>query len=295
MKRVKSPPIHRTLTGHEMADMKKMDVYEPATEIDQAMESPVSNDVDQELAHSVIEAAETVQTMESHVANEPDTQENQPIEQVDPQMETERTKMPVQESVSDKTSSVNEKRNFWGSFKNDGKKLSETNPHQTPIKPADQAERSIPMNPEFTNKSEKSNAIISETMSIKGDVELQSSLYVAGKIIGNVNCENLLETKPGSMIEGNVTANVANLLGGHVKGNVTCNENLTIEESTVVQGDIVAVAVLISGTVTGNVTAKGSVTLTRTATVHGNLTSASISVESGATLEGQYTVRKNTD
>lgn len=295
MKRIKSPPIRRTLTGHELADMKKMDVYEPVTDFDQANEQALTNENEQTVTQSVPEVTETVQLVEDQVAHKLDNQETQPLEHSETPNDAEKTEMLSLESTGEKIAHVNDRRPFWGSFKSEKQKSSVTTMHQTQLITADQAERSISMNPETTNKSEKSNAIISETMSIKGDVELQTSLYVAGKIIGNVNCEALLETKPGSLIEGNVKANLANLLGGQVKGNVTCNENLTLEESTVVQGDIVALTILISGTVTGNVTAQGSVTLTKTAAVHGNLTSASISVESGATLEGQYTVRKNAD
>jgi cytoskeletal protein CcmA (bactofilin family) len=133
-------------------------------------------------------------------------------------------------------------------------------------------------------------AVISSTMVINGDIELDTSLAVSGKVIGNVTCKDQVDANEGSQFEGNINAASTKFTGGQVKGNVTCTNRLEMDQNSTITGDVVAQSAVISGTVVGQIRCSDSVTLTRTASVKGDLFSASISVEAGAKLEGKYVV-----
>jgi cytoskeletal protein CcmA (bactofilin family) len=283
MKKIKTSPKHRIMEGHE----RKND--ESTQEFEILPMNDTSSENDPLPADEVIEFIDTGREQEASIEPEATEKPSDPEPPLTIEVSPERVpiEMPI-ETIA--VPEPKERKNFWKRVKKEVVESNLSSVITTETHNAITAERSIPMNQEFTEKKE--NAIISESMAIKGDVELDSSLYVAGKILGNVQCSERIETKPGSKIEGNIKANAAVLFGGEIKGNITCEETLTIEESTTIEGDVVARSVLISGSVTGNVSAQESVTLTKTASVHGNLTSTTISVETGASLEGQYTVRK---
>lgn len=136
-------------------------------------------------------------------------------------------------------------------------------------------------------------AVISSTMVIKGDVELDTSLSVSGKVYGNITCKDQVDANEGSYFEGNINAASAKFTGGEVKGNVTCQNQFEMDQHSAMTGDLVAQSAVISGNVVGQIKCTDSVTLTRTASVKGDLYSASISVEAGARLEGKYVVSNN--
>ncbi len=287
MKKIKTSPKHRIMDGHVMEITSMISVTEPVLLDETKADAGRFDD-------SITDQVEETQ---SEVVTEPVVNQNH--EQFSPnQSDQSKQPLPTDEEVLPYPalpSERNEKKNFWNRLKKEQFESKPNNPSTENKQSAESAERSVPMNQEYTEKKENPSAVVSETMVIRGDVELDTSLFIAGKIHGNVTCSERLETKITCVIEGDVKAKTAVLMGGEVTGNVTCEEQLTIEETATIRGDVVAQTILISGSVTGNVTAAESVTLTKSASVHGNLTSASISVESGATLEGQYTVRKNAE
>jgi len=146
-----------------------------------------------------------------------------------------------------------------------------------------------PMN-NLKTKSNEPSAVISKMMSVTGNVELETSLLLAGKIVGDVNCKDAIEVYPSGNVEGNISAESIKLTGGEVKGNIHCTGTLETDSATVINGDISANIIFMRGKVTGQVKASESVSLSSTAVVKGDLASASISVERGAMLEGKYSV-----
>ncbi len=172
------------------------------------------------------------------------------------------------------------------------KKLKEEAPHST-IKdePVVLEQKEVPMNtfPNESNTNEP-NAVISKMMNITGDVELETSLLLAGKVVGNIDCKDAIEVYPSGVVEGNINAVSIKLSGGEVRGNITCEGTLETDSETVINGDVSAQVIIVRGKVTGQVKASESVSLSSTAVVKGDLTSATIGVEKGAKLEGKYTV-----
>lgn len=146
-----------------------------------------------------------------------------------------------------------------------------------------------PMN-NVETKIKEPNAVISKMMSITGNIELETSLLLAGKVVGNIECKDTVEVYPSGNVEGNISAVSIMLSGGEVKGNISCTGTLETDSETVINGDISAQVIIMRGKVTGQVKATESVSMSSTAVVKGDLTSAAISVERGAVLEGKYTV-----
>jgi cytoskeletal protein CcmA (bactofilin family) len=137
----------------------------------------------------------------------------------------------------------------------------------------------------------EADAIISASMVITGNIELETGLVFAGKIIGNVSCKDTVESKAGGSIEGDLSALSAEFVGGSVKGNVTVGERVVVDEETVIEGDIKAKDIVISGKVVGEIKAENSVRLTSSAVIKGDLFAASISIETGAKVEGKFVVQ----
>ena len=74
-------------------------------------------------------------------------------------------------------------------------------------------------------------------------------------------------------------------IDGDVEGDVQ-SRSVTVGEAARIKGQISAEAVRISGTLDGQVNA-ASVTIAKTAKVKGDLIHRTLSIESGATIEGQ--------
>jgi cytoskeletal protein CcmA (bactofilin family) len=176
-----------------------------------------------------------------------------------------------------------EKKGFWKQFKTEIEIRLDESTELEVLK--EEKEMSIRKNTENTNEA----AVISSTMSVKGDVELDTSLVLNGKIYGNVKCKDLIEATFGSYIEGNIVAQSVKLNGSELKGNISVEDYFEANNQSKVQGNIIAKRVEISGHVDGEINASDSLVLKNTAVVKGDLFSASISIEAGAQLEGKVT------
>jgi cytoskeletal protein CcmA (bactofilin family) len=143
---------------------------------------------------------------------------------------------------------------------------------------------------ESTASVKNPSAVISEMMTISGNVEMATPLLLAGKVIGNIDCKDNIEVRQSGSVQGNIKVHSIKLTGGEINGNIVCEGTLETDEETVITGDISAEIVILCGKVTGQVKANESVSLSSTAVIKGDLYSASISVEKGAVLDGKYSV-----
>jgi cytoskeletal protein CcmA (bactofilin family) len=92
-------------------------------------------------------------------------------------------------------------------------------------------------------------------------------------------------------IQGNITTVGEIQLDGTVIGDVSCGA-ITLGETGSMSGTLVATTATIRGRVDGTIRAK-AVLLERTAVVTGDVTQESISIESGAKVEGRFLNRAN--
>lgn len=133
----------------------------------------------------------------------------------------------------------------------------------------------------------KEIAVISNTMVVNGNMELETSLIVNGKILGDINCKDIVEINFGSIIEGNIQAKSVKCSGSELKGNISVIETFEANNQTKVFGNVEAKRVEISGEVSGEIKASESIVLKKSAVVKGDLFCTSISIEAGAQLDGK--------
>lgn len=76
-------------------------------------------------------------------------------------------------------------------------------------------------------------------------------------------------------------------INGKFEGNLDTKGNLTVGENAQIQADIMGENIVIAGRVNGNVVASSSLSLSRTAHLVGNIRTPSLSVTSGAIIQGK--------
>ena len=91
--------------------------------------------------------------------------------------------------------------------------------------------------------SSSSNVIGKGTM-LEGNIETHGNLRVEGKIKGNVKSKSKIALGQGSHVEGNVTAQFADI-EGEVKGKVDIAELLVLKSTAVSNGDISTVKLVV--------------------------------------------------
>ncbi len=145
----------------------------------------------------------------------------------------------------------------------------------------------------MTNYNDQTNrdnvSIITETMHITGDIVSENLIVLEGKVKGNITSNDNVETSVSSAVEGDIKASSA-MISGEVKGNISCDESVTIDLNTTILGDISAYNIKIAGKVVGNVSARNSVSLKENAVIKGNVSCALVSIDSGAKIDGNFTM-----
>ena len=82
-----------------------------------------------------------------------------------------------------------------------------------------------------------SSNVIGKGTTIEGNIETSGNIRIEGKIVGNIKSRAKIALGSGSQIEGNVTAQNADV-EGHVKGKIDILEILVLKGTAVIMGDI---------------------------------------------------------
>ena len=99
---------------------------------------------------------------------------------------------------------------------------------------------------------------------------------------------------PSVKVEGELKG-VGNLLiEGSVKGTLTTDQDLSIGPKAMVEANISANNVSIAGKVSGEISVSGHLEVKATAIIEGDIRSQTLSVESGAQINGQINMGKGT-
>jgi len=85
--------------------------------------------------------------------------------------------------------------------------------------------------------SNSSNVIGKGTV-LEGNIETYGNIRIEGRINGNIKSKSKIALGTGSHVEGNITAQNADL-EGEVKGKVDITELLVLKATAVVHGDII--------------------------------------------------------
>lgn len=127
-------------------------------------------------------------------------------------------------------------------------------------------------------------AVVTEGMSITGDINSTGSLELIGNVVGNIDILGKLNIT-GS-IQGNSRAAEIFAEGAQINGEINSQGSVKIGQSSVVIGNIAANSAVIAGAVKGDIDIHGPVVLDTSAIVMGNIKSKSVQINNGAVIEG---------
>ena len=127
-------------------------------------------------------------------------------------------------------------------------------------------------------------AVVTEGMSITGDITSGGSLELIGNVIGNIEILGKLNITGG--IQGNSKAAEIYAEGARINGEVISQGSVKIGQSSVVIGNITANSAVVAGAVKGDIDVHGPVILDTSAIVMGNIKSKSVQINNGAVIEG---------
>lgn len=127
-------------------------------------------------------------------------------------------------------------------------------------------------------------AVVTEGMSIIGDVTSGGSLELLGSVTGNIDVLGKLNIT-GS-IQGNSKAAEIYAEGARINGEINSQGSVKIGQSSVIIGNIFANSAVIAGAVKGDIDIHGPVVLDTSAIVMGNIKSKSVQINNGAVIEG---------
>lgn len=117
------------------------------------------------------------------------------------------------------------------------------------------------------------------------------NIDIKGRIVGVVNVAG--STVVTGVVEGDITTDEMIINNSaKIHGNINCKSNLNINEGSSVVGDIVARNTYVASTVKGNIDSSNEVRIASQGAVEGNITTGSISVESGASINGNLSIQK---
>lgn len=127
-------------------------------------------------------------------------------------------------------------------------------------------------------------AVVTEGMTITGDIVSEGSMELVGTVNGNIDILGKLNIT--GTIQGNSKAAEIYAEGAKISGEVNSQGSVKIGQSSVVIGNIVATSAVIAGAVKGDIDVQGPVILDTTAIVMGNIKSKSVQINNGAVIEG---------
>lgn len=127
-------------------------------------------------------------------------------------------------------------------------------------------------------------AVVTEGMSITGDITSGGSLELIGTVMGNIDILGKLNIT--GAIQGNSKAAEIYAEGARINGEINSGGSVKIGQSSVVIGNINATSAVIAGAVKGDIDVHGPVVLDTSAIVMGNIKSKSVQINNGAVIEG---------
>ena len=92
--------------------------------------------------------------------------------------------------------------------------------------------------------SSKTSSILGPELEIHGDVKVSGSLFIYGKVFGNIQSNGAVQTANGSVVTGNISAkDIA--IGGKVDGDLDVEKKVTLGDTSFLTGNLNASIVTI--------------------------------------------------
>ena len=135
-----------------------------------------------------------------------------------------------------------------------------------------------------TADASEEKAVITNGMTINGDLESTGSIDVEGLIKGNVTCNGKLVVT--GTIRGNSSASEIFADSAKIEGEIAATGTVKVAAGSVIIGNIAASSAVIAGAVKGDIDVQGPVVVDTSAVVMGNIKSRSVQINNGAVIEG---------
>jgi cytoskeletal protein CcmA (bactofilin family) len=129
-------------------------------------------------------------------------------------------------------------------------------------------------------------SVVGRGAHVEGSLVSTGSLWIAGRVTGEISVEGQVTVAPGSEVEADIKAGSINL-AGRVNGNLTAPGSVELPAQSQVTGDVRAKSVTVQGAVEGNVVAEQKVELGPGARLQGDITCTALVVAEGAVFRGR--------
>ena len=93
-------------------------------------------------------------------------------------------------------------------------------------------------------KTNSLGSILAPEIEIKGDINVSGNIIVYGKVYGCIKSSGLVNTAPGSLVEGDIKARDA-FISGKVSGNLDIDNKVVLGSSGELSGNIQSVIITI--------------------------------------------------
>ena len=157
-------------------------------------------------------------------------------------------------------------------------------------------ENNVFQNIGFDTVEDEELTIIGSSTIIEGDgkssITCGGNLDIKGRVNGDVNVGGA--TVVTGVVDGNIsTVEMVVTSAAKITGNVNCKNSLNVNDGSVLTGDVKAKTTYVAANVNGNIDSASEVKIASEGVVNGNITTGSISVESGAVINGNLAIKKN--
>ncbi|MBR0597286.1 polymer-forming cytoskeletal protein [Sinanaerobacter chloroacetimidivorans] len=130
--------------------------------------------------------------------------------------------------------------------------------------------------------------VISSSTSILGTVSSKGHIRVEGSVTGDVFAYG--DIKVTGKVNGDIDGGNIELEGCDIEGDIKARGDVNVGKGSVLNGDMNGQLITIDGTIKGNITAQKGAHMSGTSVVKGSITAATLSMSSGAELQGRVNV-----
>ena len=192
------------------------------------------------------------------------------------------TEEPAEQDVSQKMDELSEMLKEVASSVNQTSSFAtRQTASQEPVRPAAEAFRAT----ETTgSQATDETAVITEGMTITGNLESTGSVEVRGTVIGDVTCNGKLVVT--GAITGNTSSSEFFADNARVQGEIVAEGTVKVGSGSVIIGNISSTSAVVAGAVKRDIDVHGPVVVDTSAVVMGNIKSRSVQINNGAVIEG---------
>lgn len=96
----------------------------------------------------------------------------------------------------------------------------------------------------FQQSSNSMSSIIGPDLEINGDINIKGDLLIYGQVVGNINCDGLVTTMKGSIVNGSIATKFADI-SGKIEGNLEAKNKVSLSSTASLSGDLLASIIVI--------------------------------------------------